>query len=286
MTFVGKILVILIMIFAVVFMAISTVVFTTSTNWKAVAEKKSQEVKSLQTKVTTLTGDVTTQQGKLADAVQKQKTDLDGLTKQINDLKSERDSRQKEIEQQRTAVEKSQENSKLAMDEAEKRVKETETLRGLLKSVQDQANEYKLRQTELNDEIRILKRELDTAVKNNSDLRERTAVFQAKLKSLGQAADFEQLKGVAAPPPDVEGEVDRVSPDNRRIEVTIGSDDGLVVGHEFLLFRLGADPKFLSKVKIISVDPHRAVAEVIGKTVRGEKIQEHDIVATKIRPRG
>jgi len=286
MTFVGKILVVLIMVFAISFLAISTIVFMTESDWKKMVEAKKAELSTLQTKSNTLGAQVKNLETNLEQEKATLKSKIDALNKQIADSKTDTDRRQQEIEQQRTIVEKAQENANQSMKEAENRVKETDILRTTLKSVQDQANEYKLRQTELNDEIRVLKRELETAVKNNEQLRERAAVFSAKLRSLGQTADFEQLKGVAAPPPDVEGEVDKVDSNNRLVEITIGSDDGLVVGHTLELYRFGPEPKYLGKVKIISVDPDRAVAEVVGKTVRGEKIQEHDIVATKIRPRG
>jgi chromosome segregation ATPase len=286
MTFVGKLLVFFIIVFAVGFLTISTVVFTTESDWKKQADAKKKQLAELKTKNDTLAAQIKNLDAGLESEKQESKAKLDALGKQLADSKTQTDERQKEIENSRTTIEKSQESAKLAMDEAALRVKETDVLRETLKSVQDQANEYKLRQTELNDEIRVLKRELDTATKNNEQLRERAAVFSAKLRSLGQTADFEQLKGVAAPPADVEGEVDKVDANNRRIEITIGSDDGLVVGHTLELYRFGADPKYLGKVKIISVEPDRAVAEVVGKTVRGEKIQEHDIVATKIRPRG
>jgi len=285
MTFVGKILVILIMVFALFFLAVSTVVMTTETNWMAEAKKRKDEISKLQTKVTEAKGEVDKAKNELAAAQQQADKDKALLTSQAADVKAELTRFQTEIEKQRTSVETAQENARRSLADAENRVKETEVLRKTLKEVQDQANEYKIRQTELNDQIRILQRQLETAAKNNADLRERVAVFQNKLTSLGQSADFLTLKGVSAPP-DVEGEVDKVSPDNRRIEITIGADDGLVVGHVLKLYRLGSSPKYLGEVKIISVDPDRAVAEVIGKTSRGEKIQEHDIVATKIRSRG
>jgi hypothetical protein len=69
------------------------------------------------------------------------------------------------------------------------------------------------------------------------------------------------------------------------MEITIGSDDGLVVGHELYLFRTSPRPEYLGKVKIISVDPDQAVAKVIGNTVQGKKIKEGDIVSSTIRPR-
>jgi len=83
-------------------------------------------------------------------------------------------------------------------------------------------------------------------------------------------------------PPAVHGEVDRVS-QNRRVELTIGSDDGLVVGHELFLWRQKPRPEYLGKIRIISVDPDRAVGEVIGSTIQGKKIMEGDIVSSTFR---
>ncbi len=48
--------------------------------------------------------------------------------------------------------------------------------------MEKQANEYQLRQAELNDKIRELERMLDTATKNNSDLRERVAKYTTLLQ--------------------------------------------------------------------------------------------------------
>ena len=50
MTFVGKILVIVIMAFSLMFLGISTVVFTTATNWKEATTKAKAEVTELQKK--------------------------------------------------------------------------------------------------------------------------------------------------------------------------------------------------------------------------------------------
>src|SRR5258708_2445503 len=55
MTFVGKILVILIMAFALLFLGISTVVFTTSTNWKTATDAAKKQVSELTKKSSDLT---------------------------------------------------------------------------------------------------------------------------------------------------------------------------------------------------------------------------------------
>ena len=60
MTFVGKILVIVIMVFALFFLAISTVVYSTATNWKEETKKQKDQVNKLRTEVDTAKKSVVT----------------------------------------------------------------------------------------------------------------------------------------------------------------------------------------------------------------------------------
>ena len=89
-----------------------------------------------------------------------------------------------------------QTNAKTALDEADARRKETDLLRDQKSAVEKQANEFKLKQAELNDKIRELERILETATKNNADLRERVAKFSALLRQNGLSDDISQIKGI------------------------------------------------------------------------------------------
>ena len=67
--------------------------------------------------------------------------------------------------------------------------------------------------------------------------------------------------------------------------ITIGSDDGLRVGHELYLFREKPRPEYIGKITVISVEPDQAVGRVNGTTYQGKKIKEGDIVSSTIKPR-
>ncbi len=110
------------------------------------------------------------------------------------------------------------------------------------------------------------------------------AKFSTQLRQAGLSDDISQIKGMESPPP-VVGEVKRVDPTNRRVELSIGSDDGLVVGHELFLLREKPRPEYLGKITIISVDPDQAVGRVNGTTYQGKKIKEGDLVSSTIKPR-
>ncbi len=284
MTFVGKILVIVIMAFALLFLGISTVVFSTHTNWKEATTKEKAKVQDLTKKVTDAKDEVARAEKDLAAAKTAAEAEKKALNDRLAQLTSDIENARKQATEAADQLGGTQKNMQIALDEANARKQETDQLRGQKAAVEKQANEYKLRETELNDKIRELQRLLDTAKKNEADLRDRTARFSALLRSKGLSDDISQVKGLESPPP-VEGEVVRVDKQNRTLEVSIGSDDGLVPGHELLVYRTKPRAEFLGRIRIRAVDPDQAVGEVVGRTIQGKKIQEGDIVSSTLRAR-
>src|SRR4051812_33151174 len=129
MTFVGKILVIVIMAFALMFLGISTVVFTTATNWKQETTKAKEKVAELQrantdasTRLQTLTADFAKAQASHATAKQALDTRIAQLNSDIERIRNE-------VTAARGEVVTAQQNARTSLDEAEARRKETELLR-------------------------------------------------------------------------------------------------------------------------------------------------------------
>jgi hypothetical protein len=285
MTFVGKILVIIIMVFALFFLAITAVVFTTETNWKAQAAKQGDQIKKLNETVNTTKAETESVTAELAKIKNAHKAELGLWDTAKANLETQNKQRQNEITEQRSALEKAVDNTRILVQEAEARKKEADLLRTTLDGVQKQSNEFKLRQTDLNDEIRVLQRELEVAKNNNKSLRERVALLTTVLRTHNLSADTARIAR-ADNPPDVEGQVERIDVTGNRLEISIGSDDGLVEGNTLVVYRTAQpDPGFIGNIKIDAVDPDKAVAHVIGKTVQGKKIKEGDIVTTKIGSR-
>ena len=284
MTFVGKILVIVIMAFSLLFLALSTVVFTTSKNWMVAARKEHEEVDKQKKKAQDAQAIAEASKKGLEDAkvaFAATSKSFDSTLADLNDQIKRVTGDLQEARKQQTAADQT---AKSALDEAEGKRQQTELLRTQLSGVEKQANEFKLRQADLNDQIRDLQRNLDTATKNNADLRERVAKFSTLLRSKGLSDDISQLRGLESPPP-VVGEVKKIDATNRLLELTIGADDGLVVGHELYIFRTTPRPEYIGKVVIVTVDPDQSVAKLIGNTFQGKKIKEGDIVSSTIKPR-
>lgn len=285
MTYIGKILVIIIMVLSLVFLSLSTVVFMTERDYK----KEVDRLKETLSKTTGELNGLKAQKADLetaADAAEKDKeAALKGLNDSIAQLNADIVRRQDEITKQRTAVETAQETVRSSQQEAEAKAKETLAAREQLRAVQDEANKYKLQQLELKDSIRLLERENGLAKENNKYLRDQVVVLQNVIRQNGLDPDPTKYTRLQQPP-DVDGRVLRGDAQNRRFEISLGSDDGLVAGHELFVYRLDPQPEFIGRVRVQAVDTDQSVVTVVGSTLQGKKIQEGDIVSTTIRPRG
>jgi chromosome segregation ATPase len=283
MTFVGKILVIVIMAFSLLFLALSTAVFTTSKNWVVATKKEQEEVVKLKKKVqdaqaASQAAEKGLEDAKVAFAAEKARLES-AVATQAEQNKRDLDQLTAARNQQVAA----DQTAKSTLEEVEDKRQQTELLRTQLSAVEKQANEFKLEHAGLNENIRILKRDLEAATRKNSDLREQVAKFSALLRTNGLSDDISQIKGLESPPP-VVGEVKRIDPTNKLLELTIGADDGLVVGHQLYIFRVKPRPEYIGKVVIVTIDPDQAVAKVVGNTFQGKKIKEGDIVSSTIKP--
>ena len=92
-------------------------------------------------------------------------------------------------------------------------------------------------------------------------------------------------RGFAGPPPaGLQGEVTQVDRLSGRVEISLGSDDGLVPGHELNVYR-NPPPRSrgravsLGRMRILSLSPDQAVGEMIDGNAAGN-VKEKDRVST------
>ena len=279
MTFVGKILVILIMAFSLVFLGVSTVVFTTSEKWNDKYNAQKKLADGANAKKNDAEARAKDAQANLDKAVAEHKTLVTEKENRIKDLEKKITDAEAQETEARSKLEVAQTNAQQALGEATSRKAETETLASTLDKAQTQANQFNNQNLELTDRIRVLEREKNTAEQNEKDLREFKAKAIAYLQQKGIDANGINQADPNAAVPNVEGQVKQVNATNRSVEITIGSNDGLAAGQELVLYRLQPSPKYLGQVKIVAVYPNKAVADVVGQTVNRLKIQEGDIVA-------
>ena len=285
MTYVGKILVIVIMIFAIGFLFLSTMIFMTEKNWK-------EEVTRLQAEQSKLTGqlgdqkDIKTKlENDLITAEKTRNVQVKDLEAQIANLNTETNTRQSEITAQRKEIETSLQSTSSAQQKAEAKDQETAKIREQLRAVQNEANAYKLQQLELKDKIRELELEKEAAERNNKKLREDNLTFQEIIRSNGLNTDPSYYQRRNRPLPIVDGEILQADNQNKRYQISIGKDDGIDTPDELYVYRTNPKPEYLGVLRVQIADNDQAVATLVGSTVKGKKIMEGDIVSTTIRPR-
>jgi hypothetical protein len=102
----------------------------------------------------------------------------------------------------------------------------------------------------------------------------------ARLKANGGGGGSSTARGVNPPPDNVEGLIQRTDTNSGLVTITIGSDAGLSKGNTMEVFRLGASPKYVGRIKIIEVTHNQAVGQAASK-LNGQ-IQVGDHVASRI----
>jgi RNA polymerase sigma factor (sigma-70 family) len=94
---------------------------------------------------------------------------------------------------------------------------------------------------------------------------------------------------IGMPPPSLEGVVQKIDNRTGRVEINIGSDDGLIRGHELAVYRSGRsprsslEPEYLGRIRILDTNPDQAAAKVI-EISEGKKFKVGDCVSATPRP--
>jgi len=288
MSNVGKLLVFLQLALSIVFAAMAGAVYTAHTNWKARAEK--------------FQADVASKDAALAQAISNAGLEKDDLTTRLNSekdarLKVEADLQTAQIQVAALQKDKNDLQSQIASQTALAETKASEA--GF-------RNEEALKQRLINGDLhkRLDEAQQELRTKTDDLFANRTELtdLQAKYTSLLQEkADLEKIVASAnlnvnprmvaklqSPPPVVHGLIQEVRNDRtgraKMLVISIGADDGLVVGHELDVYRSGVDgraPQYLGRVRVVDTTPDQAVCEVI-QTAKNGIIEKGDNVTTKL----
>ncbi len=288
MSFVGKVLIVAQVLMSIAFMAFAGAVFAVHENWKTKAE-------SLQTA-------------------------LDDRDRELQDWRADYERKETALTQEREAADNAArqaiaENQQLqeqlvnAQAQNNRLDEERRVAQGL---AQAKAEEAAFRQEEATAQRianKTLQETLATAIADlqqkedtlfsaelvNEELRDRhdsllgeTGDLKRILRVHGLPTDPSKIASEDEPAPPVDGVIVATRKDktNRTefVEVSIGSDDGLLKNHVLDVFRSSAisgDSKYLGKIKIIYVTNDRAVGEVVQAAKNGI-IERGDNVTTRL----
>jgi hypothetical protein len=273
MNLIGKIFVFAVFVMSLVFMSFAAAIYSSHTNWREEIERTADQV----------------QPGKQL-----------GYKYQLEELKKERESLQTEI----TSLQEKVSVSEAARDQVVAKLQYALNEKsGELDKLREQEKERENDRKQSMDEMTAAREELKTATAEVEKLREgvRAAKLAADLyekesfleianerkaqleKQVANARLLLQQSGLSidSPPKDrvpaIDGLVTAVADDS--VELSLGGDDGVQMGHELEVFR---DGQYLGRVRVVSVKPDKAIAIVIKQFSRGI-IQRGDRVATRLK---
>jgi hypothetical protein len=266
MTFIGKIFTVLVFVFSLVMMSLALMVGAAHKNWKDLATHPASDP----SKPTGLTDQLAAAQKEN----ERLRAENDKLTRDIASEKTARDIEIGKLEAtQQTLVQKHDALTKQHQTEVETLGKATATLAAAEEALKAKQAEL----DKLREEIRLAQAERDKTLLQVVDVADKNHQLQLNVTNMQRrgvelAAQIGQLRGVLAahdldPNMDVSGAAPRLqgvvkSVRNNGQDITllisVGSDDGLRVGHEMNVFRGG---NLIGRVRLVSVDPDRAVGE-------------------------
>jgi hypothetical protein len=289
MHFVGKILVILLLVLCVLFLSFAAVVYNTHMSWRKVADDRQK-----------LVAKANSERDAVAAEFEKYKNEYNDKLKAAENRAGEVDATNKGLQAQLAQVTKTRDENAIALkaaaeqaevvsQEAADRREEANVLRELNHAQQGQLDENLETITRLEDQVHNSALALGVAVAKNKDLVGKVSILQQALEANGITADPTELAGRSSPPPRVDGVILDSRPPPRTgaselVEISLGSDDGLKKGHEMSIYRAGLNgngqTRFLGKIVIVKTEPDKAVGQVI-ESSRNGVIQKGDNVTTK-----
>lgn len=282
MSYVGKILVVMQLVLSICLMAFAAAVSTYQTNWKAKAE-------ATQTQLTKLQGDKSQVEKEAKDALDKFNAELKAeqekgrelaakvsqLTLQVTNLTGDNTRLAAE------AAQRSQINTDLA-DDSTARQNEVKIVREKLKlALEDRDVQYD-QKAALEDKIFEQNTKIDRLTTQNTQLMVDNKNYRDVLNARGLPLEIEEYQKAKTQPPKIFGEVleaRKPKEGSQLIEISLGENDGLIVGNELSVYRGGEKAKYLGKAEVLLIQADKAVCAMLP---RSNLVEKGDHVATKL----
>ncbi len=276
MNLVGKIFIVLIFVMSILFMGFVVAVYATHTNWRdlvmapdtgleAQLKNEKGEVERLAATLTKTKEDLEIQKAARQSALGLLATETERLARERDQLIKDYATEQEKARGAIADVAQAHDTLKALRGEVEKLRADIlaafatrDTALTSLVNKTDEANGYAMEKQNLSKQNTLVAEQLANA---NEVLR--------KFKLQGEPSLYS-----GKPPKGVPGVVLAATVDN--VEISIGSDDGLLVGHTLDVYR---GSTYLGKVQVIKVEADKAVCKVLGQFQKG-RIQANDRVST------
>lgn len=281
MNFVGKILVFLILLASIVFMTGTFMVFATQKNWRDVVVEPQNGLKTQvadrDAQITELTRQIDELESRHARQMSERAQWLAASQARANELQTQFDDQQQLLASYEEAQSKAVEQVKALSERLTKNDEELAQIRTAYNQAQKDRDDNMARVASLESDIAQQQGQVETLTNRNESLASDIARYRQAI-----ADNDIQLDGNIK----VEGVITKID-EQKFVQLSIGSDDGLQAGKVLDVFRYAesaGQPKWLGKVEVIRTDSDQAVAKIIPQFSQGGRIEVGDRVATLAAP--
>jgi len=293
MNLVGKIFIVLIFVMCLVWMGFSVAVYATHKNWKEVVEDPENGLKFQVDRANERNDELKDQKQKLESELAAEKAARRQVLAKLETVKADLKQQLAEKERDLTTEEQKATDALARLRDTEAEVAELriDILGGIRDGQQVVGLREEIRQAQEDrdkyfDELVKATDQLHQAATEYRSLRERTTTLAADLANAKEVLRIHDLKPQPAlykgTPPPVDGVVLKVGSDGL-LEVSIGSDDGLMRGHTLEVVRQGGGVStYLGRVEVTETAPDKAVCKVLPAFLQGA-IQRNDRVTSKLK---
>jgi len=290
MNLVGKIFIVLIFVMSLVFMSFVVAVYATHQNWREVVLRPESEVKpgmelglkfqlenarernqQLKNQLEKLTGELAFEKAAKRQALTKLETENDELIRR-------RDNQEKELARLNQDCRDLVATTKATQDAERALRQEVLDLRNEIRQAQADRDGHFGEVVRLTDELHQGAMQLKSLNARNLGLVDDLAKAMEVLRKFGLQPEPVLYQDV---PPIVDGVVWAVR-SNGLLEISVGSDDGLLKGHRLEVYRTGeAGSTYLGRIEVSETSFDKAVCKILPEFVKGP-IQRGDRVKSKL----
>lgn len=274
MNIVGKILVFAIFIMSLVFMSLAVAVYVTHTDWEAESKRLADLLAQEKAKRATLIEDINS----LTTQVATSEAERDQVVAKLQYAIAEKDRVLQDLQGKKDTLEQERQSAIAEMNSATSQLKqatlENEKLRDQIRGQQVKVDQQIGKAVELSAKLHEKESLLAIVEERKAQLEKQLANARVLLKQSGLAIDSLPRDQV----PTVDGVVTAVA--EGALEVSLGGDDGLQMGHVLELYR---DDIYLGRAVVKAVKPDRSVAVIVKEYAKGT-VQRGDRVTTRLKP--
>ncbi|MGI9178009.1 MAG: hypothetical protein ACR2IT_09160 [Pirellulales bacterium] len=284
MNIIGKIFVFAVFVMSLMLMTFAAAVYMSHVNWKDEVERGGNDLKpgqqpgyryqieqatkereELKAKITSLETAVADSERSRDQVLGKLQTAIEQKNAELLKLRGEKDERQAKMEQAVEDVRKLRDD----LLEADKNVA---ALQAQVKDQQQKVDAQVDKSAQLSASLAEVQAQLEIAEERKSQLEKQVPNARLLLKQNGLVIDNLPKDLV----PTLDGDVLAVRDDS--IQVSLGSDDGLQVGHTLNVYR---NDQFIGRAHVKTITPDQAVAKIDKDFARGI-VQRGDKVTTRL----